>query len=183
MKNGSIGLDHRHAKEGAVLEVLDDAQNAVTGTIWTHVKWHVGGCTWESTLEHVDGQLLPASGMIRTVGVKPADLWREPVTNLTQEQVEGILRWSELQVWLGTKYNVAGLVAFAFFYRTRGFWDKLGWVPFDETLHKAVCSVAAARAFCLGGWLPIWKKTELASRVPGDFATHSFWKDVANNVA
>ena len=179
MKDGSIGLDHRHAKEGAVLEVLDDAQNAVTGTIWTHVKWYVGGCTWESTLEHVDGQLLPASGMIRTVEVKPADLWREPVTDLTHEQVEGMLRWSELQVWLGTKYNIAGLVAFAFEYRIRSALDRLGWVPFNSKRREAVCSVAAARAFILGGFLTFWTEEEANTRVPGDFATHSFWRDAA----
>ena len=179
MKDGSVGLDHRHPGEGVVLEVLDDAQNAETKSPWTHVTWYVGGCTWEFTLEKVPGQFLPESGMVRTVGVKPADLWREPVVALTPAQADGMLRWSELQAWLGTKYNIAGLIAFSVEYHTRAFWDWLGVTPFNSSFKEAVCSVGAARAFCLGGWLPIWSKTELATRVPGDFAKHSFWRDVA----
>jgi hypothetical protein len=178
MKDGCVGLDHRHPGEGVVLEVLDDAQNAVTKTPWTHVKWYVGGCTWESTFETVPGRLLPVSGIVRTVGLKQADLWREPVVDLTADQVAGMLRWSELQVWLGTKYNISGLIADALIVPTRSFWDKLGWVPFGSSMHEAVCSVGAARAFCLGGWLPIWKQSELATRTPGDFAAHSFWRDL-----
>ncbi len=177
MKDGTILLYHPTAGESDVLKVLDAAQEAVTRSTFTHVAYWAGGYTWESTIEKRSGGLLPQSGVVQTQGLKPAPLYREPILDLTPAQIDGLVRYGQVQRWTGRRYNVAELVADALIVPTRRFWEWLGWVPFGSNSHGAVCSAFVAKAFVLGALISVFEEIQCADRDPGDFATHGFWRD------
>lgn len=87
------------------------------------------------------------------------------------------MRYGQVQIWIGRRYNIAELVADVLIVPTRKFWEWLGWIPFGNNSHGAVCSAFVAKAFVYGALIPVFAEIECADRDPGDFAIHSFWKD------
>ena len=151
-------------------------QEKITQSTFTHVAYYAGGYTWESTIEKRPGSLLPQSGVIQTRGLKAAPLYREPTRDLTTAEVDGLVRYGQVQIWIGRRYNIAELVADVLIVPTRKFWEWLGWIPFGNNSHGAVCSAFVAKAFVYGALIPVFAEIECADRIPGTLRYIRFGK-------
>ncbi len=138
----------------------------VTGMPWGHAASYVDGMTFESTVWWVGYWW--KSGIKQTHGLLIADKYLRLKEPMTLEQVD-----REVDYWLGKlnwrrPYNVPKLVIKAFVYPLRRWFNKIGWVPFDQPVFGDDCSTSvdeakkAARIDLLPGELEGYT-------APGDF--------------
>jgi uncharacterized protein YycO len=127
-----------------------------TDSEWAHVALYVGGYTFEETFP----------GAIKTLGEKSAQRILCHDTTLSQENK--MYDWCMEAVSRHMAYNVFRLVALAFVYPLRWFFNKLNWVPFRARIFGEVCSTFVDSAFKAGG-IDLFPERGEAATVPGDF--------------
>lgn len=182
MKSGSVGLYKGNPAQTGIDGLVTRAEMAVQGQ-WTHVNVIAASprmgtaYTFESTIWDLRGRKLPLSGVKRTPGVNVADLYREPVVDLTPEQEELLWLSCNMAYFLDHHYPIRSLILDAVIYPTRKFWQTLGWVPFSGGPMTGVCSKFVGERIVQCGWNPF--AVDPALLVPSDYATNPAWKDVA----
>ena len=134
-----------------------------TGMPYHHAAIYCMGSTYEEG----------PKGASRTDGLKRADEYWEPVEDMTPEEKNrmwAFLWWTaEFKHGGRWPYNFLKFVVLALVYPTKKFWNKIGWMPFQNDLLGEVCSTyvdyawrAAGRDILMG-----WGEE---FTVPGDLA-------------
>ena len=178
MKDATISLVRGNPTlpgyEGIVNRAIMDVEKG-----WAvHVRVYVRGYTFEETLEFLPGKVFPFSGVKQTLGVVPADLFREPIMDWTPQEVEDLWTFCKVQTWIGRGYNIPQLLADAVIFKTRPFWEWLNYVPFAAHHRSAVCSAFVGEGL-VGAGKNYFPNIDPAMLTPQDFVTMDGYQDVA----
>jgi hypothetical protein len=127
-----------------------------TESEWAHVAVFADGFTFEEA----------AKGAEMTLHQKESEkVLICPVEGIQEAKIAD---WCEDQVTAHLRYNVFLLIALAFVYPLRWFFDKLNWVPFRAQLFGEVCSTFVDQAFKAAG-IDLFPERGEDATVPGDF--------------
>ena len=137
MNEGTIGLDKSRRFIGWCIKV-------VTGMPWAHAKTYLNGLTWESTVWWVGYWW--KTGIKVTVGYAKADEYWQLKLPMTEEQIR-----QELYYWIDKlnrrrPYNVPKLLSLVIVYPLRRFFNRIGWIPFDNPIWGEECSSSVDEA-------------------------------------
>lgn len=127
---------------------LEPADITLERTVWWHGIWFKTG------VRVTDGQ------------AKCHEVWRLQKP-LIDEEYHEILQYWLRELNLRRPYNVAKLLVKAIVIPARRFFDRLGWIPFDNPVLGDDCSTTVAEAFrAAGRTIPDMPSGRVA---PGDF--------------
>ena len=134
-----------------------------TGMPYYHAAVYRDGKTWDET----------PKGASSRAGLKPADEFWEPDEDMTEEEMKrmwAFLWWTaEFKHGGRWPYNFLKFMVLAFVYPTRGFWNRINWIPFSSALLGEVCSTYVDYAWRAAG-RDILKGWSEEFTVPGDLA-------------
>ena len=159
MKDGTILLWRvlKHDSFGAKLIAF------FTGMPYHHAAIYFEGKTYDET----------GKGARASNGLKRADEYWEPIISMLPEEkdrMRAFLWWTAIYKHGGHwPYNFLKFVVLAIVYPTRGFWNRINWMPFQSDLLGEVCSVYVPYAWRAAGWI-LKVGVYIDALVPGDLA-------------
>jgi hypothetical protein len=159
MREGTIGIDKSRG-------VIGWAIKRVTGKPWGHSKTYLRGFTFESTVWWVG--YCWRTGIKMSIGQEKADECWQLKIPMTLEQER-----AELAYWISKlnkrrPYNVPKLLVLAIVIPHRKFFERLGWVPFDNERLGEVCSASCDEGKKAAG-LDLLPGRMEGYTAPGDF--------------
>ena len=159
MKDGTIGIDKARGFMGWCIK-------RVTGKPYGHSKTYIWNLVFESTVWWV-GYWWKTGIRVNADTPRAAEWWQLRVP-MSPEEVN-----AELDYWLDNldkrrPYNVFKLLILALVIPHRKFFERLGWVPFDNDKLGEVCSVSCDEAKKAAG-IDLFPERMEAYTAPVDF--------------
>lgn len=162
LRDGTILLwDKRKTNKGLAL-LISKAIVKVTGSPITHVGIFLDGRLYEQ-----DRISRMYQGLIISQG-RTADMYLELKDyKVSKLQAQRMITYIT-ETYSGRRYNAFKLFALAIITPLRGFFDRLGWVPFDAPWMGEVCSVMPDEAYKSIG-VDLFPDAHEGYTVPGDY--------------
>lgn len=174
-----------HKKKPWYRNLVSKAIVFFTGYPYTHVAIQVDGDVYESTVwkDRVTGVWV--NGARRTAWLDYPDLDEAMpdealcfVSEVNYDQKQRIIRVLEDTLDRKLKYNFLRLLALAFVYPTRWFWNLINWVPFKAEVFGEVCSTYVDEALKWAG-IDLFKYQDEEYTAPGDYLNASSLRSCA----
>lgn len=136
----------------------------VTGQPASHTAILLNGRRFEQTKTK-----LWRHGLVITNEPGKADVLMEPISPLTKEQAHRMEKFI-YTTYQNRSYNTLKLLVLALVIPLKGFFKKLGWVPFDKPWMGEVCSVMPDEAYKSIG-IDLFPGEHEGYTSPGDYLT------------
>lgn len=136
-----------------------------TNSNYTHSAIWLRGNLYESTV--MNGQ----NGALKTASLPPESrrcVLMKPIVPLSPDALDTLEMFLNRTVVQKRPYNFLKIVVLAIVYPTRKFWQKIGWVPFQNEVFGSVCSVYVDYALKYIG-LDVLPGMNEEYTAPGDF--------------
>lgn len=136
-----------------------------TNSNYTHSAIWLRGNLYESAV--MNGQ----NGAIKTPNLPPSErncIFLKPKRELTRGELDSLELHLTRTVVQKRPYNFFKIFILAIVYPTRKFWQRLGWVPFQNEVFGSVCSVYVDYALKYIG-LDVLPGMNEEYTAPGDF--------------
>jgi hypothetical protein len=159
MRDGTIGLDKAKGIVGWAIK-------RISGKAWGHSKQYIAGFTWERTIWWVGYWF--KSGIKVTVGYVMSDCYGQPKIKRTPAQINAMLCYYIEELNKRRPYNIAKLLVLAFVIPHKKFFQRIGWVPFENAELGDVCSPTTDEACKRAAWDVLPARDEEYT-APGDF--------------
>ncbi len=159
MRDGTVLLWKSHGFIGWCIK-------RVTGMPWGHAAKYLAGFTWERTLWW--SWYWFKSGIRIHAGIAAADEYWDLREDMTPEQVTADLTYWIDQLNSRRPYNIPKLIVKALVIPLRRWFDRKGWVPFDNPIYGDDCSTTVAESFDAAG-INILPEIPSGRVAPGDF--------------
>jgi hypothetical protein len=165
-------------KDGAIIlweggkDLLSRAIMYFTKSPYTHTAVHVKGYTFDVTIWR-SGKWWQLwtwhSGVRKTWGVLPGAVRvLAPKVPLSTIEATELLVRCDMSEEYHFPYNVPKLLVLALVYPTKGFWERIKWIPFSADVLGETCAEYVDEVYKpIRDWFP--GKTE-QDTVPGDWA-------------
>jgi hypothetical protein len=146
MKNGTILLQKVDPKNipNTIEGFFYKAIIFFTGSTFLHALIYCDGKTWDSTFyttgEMFKGKFTLFSGVRKRKTIAGHAVALEPVTPMTEKEKENMIAYMKKAIENKRPYNLLRLIAMAFVYPTRWFWNWIRWVPFSKDIYGEFCS-------------------------------------------
>ncbi len=144
----------------------------VTDSPYIHVKVFLDGFWWESTTPN------GATKTQETFVTNELNQLLKPKRDLTPEEIKAMIAFGETAINTKMKYNYIKLILLAIIYPTRKFWNKIGWIPFQNNeMFGSVCSVYVDEMFKVAG-IDLYLNNNEEYTAPGDFLKMDFFEKI-----
>jgi len=171
-KNGTIVLIGNRRWGTKLANIVTGFIVKATKSNYIHIKRYLNGYWYESSYPTGAGKTT------ETFITNDLNLVREPIEDLTDEEVEKMIEFGEKAITDKIKYNLFKLIALYVILPTRKFWDFIGWVPFsNNNIFGTVCSVFDAEMVAYSGRIE-FEGQDVEMRTPADYEKTDIYRDI-----